>query len=79
MRERMKLVLSIFADQSCRHLVLGAYGCGVFRNDPIDIARWWKELLEEFFGGCFEIIVFAVLDRANGKCIGAFEREFREE
>ena len=79
MRERMKLVLSIFADQSCRHLVLGAYGCGVFRNDPIDIARWWKELLEEFFGGCFETIVFAVLDRANGKCIGAFEREFREE
>lgn len=77
MRERMKLILSIFARQNCKHLVLGAYGCGVFRNDPIDIARWWKELLEKYFYERFETVVFAVLDRSiNGKCIRAFEDEF---
>ena len=77
MRERMKLILSIFARQNCKHLVLGAYGCGVFRNEPIDIARWWKELLEKYFYERFETVVFAVLDRSiNGKCIRAFEDEF---
>ena len=45
MRRRMKLALSIFAEEGAKHLVLGAYGCGVFRNDPREIAKWWKELL----------------------------------
>lgn len=77
MRERMKLVLAIFAKQNCRHLVLGAYGCGVFRNAPADIARWWKELLQETFAEQFETVVFAVFDRSsNQKCIGAFEEMF---
>ncbi len=77
MKRRMKLSLAIFADQGCEHLVLGAYGCGVFRNDPEKIARWWKELLEENFAGVFRTVVFAVLDRsAAGKCIGAFQKIF---
>lgn len=29
MRRRMKLALGIFAEQKAKHLVLGAYGCGV--------------------------------------------------
>lgn len=62
MRERMKLALAIFASQNCRHLILGAYGCGVFRNDPKQIAQWWKELLTEDFPESFETVVFAVLD-----------------
>lgn len=90
MRERMKLVLAIFAKQNCRHLVLGAYGCGVFRNDSADIAQWWKELLREDFAGKFETVVFAVLDRSSnqkfirpfeerfGKIMGGFEEEFGE-
>lgn len=79
MRERMKLVLSIFTRQHDQHLVLGAYGCGVFRNDPMDIAYWWKELLQESFAGQFETVVFAVYDRSsNQKCIRAFEERFGE-
>lgn len=77
MRRRMKLSLTIFAKQNCGHLILGAYGCGVFRNDPEQIARWWKELLAEDFPGVFRSVVFAVLDRsAAGSCIGAFEKIF---
>lgn len=74
MRRRMKLALAIFAQQGAKHLVLGAYGCGVFRNDPNLIAAWWQELLEESMGGYFDSVFHAVLDRSkNGDCIKAFE------
>lgn len=77
MRHRMAMSLAVFAGQECDHLILGAYGCGVFRNDPVKIAGWWRELLEGEFAGAFETVVFAVLDRsAAGKCIGAFQRVF---
>lgn len=74
MRQRMKLALAIFAEQGAKHLVLGAYGCGVFRNDPHLVAVWWKELLEEGMGSYFDSVFHAVLDRSkNGECITAFE------
>lgn len=77
MKRRMKLSLAIFAEQKCRHLVLGAYGCGVFRNDPNKIAVWWKELLENFFQNEFESIVFAVMDCSSSQsCIRAFQKIF---
>lgn len=63
-----------FASQGATHLVLGAYGCGVFRNDPEKIAAWWQELLEEGLGDCFDSVFHAVLDRSkNQACIRAFE------
>lgn len=75
MRRRMKLALAIFARQGARNLVLGAYGCGVFRNDLKKIAAWWKELLEdEGMGQYFDFIFHAVLDQSkNRECIRAFE------
>lgn len=76
MKDRMRLSLAIFAAQRETHLILGAYGCGVFRNDPADVAGWWQELLEdEGYGRFFQEIVFAVLDR-SGKNIGEFETRF---
>lgn len=67
MKARMRLSLAIFAEQGATHLILGAYGCGVFRNDPVEVAEWWKQLLEaEGYGSFFEEIVFAVLDRSGG-------------
>ena len=73
MKRRMKLALAIFASRGCRNLILGAYGCGVFRNDPVKVAGWWKELLEQYFPGDFDTIVYAVLDRsATQACYRAF-------
>lgn len=78
MRERMHLALAIFADRGDRNLVLGAYGCGVFRNDPVKVAAWWEELLvKEGYGRFFERIVYAVLDSSKDrKCIRAFDSRF---
>lgn len=73
MRRRMKLALGIFAEQGAKHLVLGAYGCGVFRNDPRQVAAWWRELLEEGMGQYFDSVFHAVLDRSRDQsCIRAF-------
>lgn len=77
MKARMRLCLAIFADKGDKHLILGAYGCGVFRNDPVKVANWWRELLEEGYAYLFETIHFAVLDNAKDrKSISAFEAAF---
>lgn len=74
MRRRMKLILGIFAEKKAKHLVLGAYGCGVFRNDPGEVAIWWKELLEEGMGEYFDSVFHAVLDHSRSQeCIKAFQ------
>ena len=78
MRERMRLSLSLFAAFGARNLVLGAYGCGVFQNDPAEISRWWKELFREAkFQNRFESVLFAVLDSSkNQACWRAFQKQF---
>jgi uncharacterized protein (TIGR02452 family) len=47
-------------------LILGAWGCGVFGNDPALVARLFAEHLREggHFAGQFQRIVFAVYDRS---------------
>lgn len=62
---RSERVLEVAAAEGYRRLVLGAWGCGVFRNDPADVARSFRTLLTDGgrFAGRFERVVFAVLDR----------------
>ncbi|MEV0119671.1 TIGR02452 family protein [Streptomyces sp. NPDC050844] len=64
-----------------RRLVLGAWGCGVFQNDPVDVADAFRVQLDEGgrFHGAFEHIVFGVLDRTRGAVTrSAFERAFAD-
>ena len=62
MYERMKKILSLFAEKSCSTIVLGAWGCGVFRNCPRRIAKNWNQLLrDEKMQQYFEQIIFTVL------------------
>ena len=76
MKARMRLSLTIFANQKEIYLIFGAYGCGVFCNDPAEVAEWWRELLEdEGYGRFFAGIVFAVLD-SGGRNITPFEERF---
>ena len=60
---RAALVLAIARDQGHRQLLLGAWGCGVFGNDPHVVARAFKQWIESpVFAGVFDRIVFAVYD-----------------
>ncbi|MDD9380248.1 TIGR02452 family protein [Streptomyces sp. ZAF1911] len=60
---RAELVLEAAALHGYRGLVLGAWGCGVFQNDPAQVAEAFRGLLAGRFDGVFERVVFGVLDR----------------
>jgi hypothetical protein len=50
-----------------RHLVLGAFGCGAFGNQPDFIAQIYRSSIHELeFVGCFDSIAFAVTQRQLG-------------
>lgn len=76
---RAERVLETAAAAGYRRLVLGAWGCGVFRNDPAQVAEAFRALLADGgrFAGHFDEIVFAVLDRTPGRTtLGAFHEAF---
>jgi uncharacterized protein (TIGR02452 family) len=65
---RTAKVLTVFWASGLRCVVLGAWGCGVFRNSPEAVAAAFAEHLgpSGAFHARFERVVFAVLDRAPG-------------
>ncbi|NEA67696.1 TIGR02452 family protein [Streptomyces sp. SID12488] len=75
---RAERVLETAAAEGYRRLVLGAWGCGVFQNDPATVATTFRDLLVTGrFEGTFEKVVFAILDRTrNAATRSAFERTF---
>jgi hypothetical protein len=64
-KDKMRLCLRMAAAKGHTMLVLGAIGCGAFRNPPQEVADCWLEVLSEieFAGGWFKEIWFAVYDR----------------
>ena len=78
MRRRIQHVLSIAVAHNHTRLVLGAWGCGVFRNDPVAMAEWFVDELKHNprLVNAFDHVVFAVLDRGNWGRLEAFENAF---
>jgi microsomal dipeptidase-like Zn-dependent dipeptidase len=65
MAERVKRVFALAAAEGHRHLVLGAWGCGAFSNDP------------EAVQTLFEKGVLTINDWSPGRCfLGPFARRF---
>ncbi|MFJ6354315.1 TIGR02452 family protein [Streptomyces sp. NPDC092046] len=79
---RAERVLETAAAHGYRRLVLGAWGCGVFQNDPVDVAGAFKELItrDGRFAGHFDEIVFGILDRSRDRAtLDAFRRTFGQD
>lgn len=66
-KDKMRISLRVAALKGHRKLVLGALGCGAFKNPTSVVADCWLEVLQEseFAGGWWEDIVFAVLDKGS--------------
>lgn len=66
MKNRMRKVIELAAEQQNRVLVLGAFGCGVFGNDPNRVAQIQKELLvDEGLARHFDVIVNPIMSRGG--------------
>jgi uncharacterized protein (TIGR02452 family) len=67
LRRRAELVLCIARLHKIENLVLGAWGCGVFRNDPAMVAGILADLLNDpgRFKNAFNKVIFAVYDRTD--------------
>ncbi|MFD8522579.1 TIGR02452 family protein [Streptomyces capillispiralis] len=78
---RSERVLETAVAHGYRRLVLGAWGCGVFRNDPVQVAEAFRSHLAPGgrFSGAFDHVVFGVLDRTrDGAVRAAFARTFAD-
>ena len=76
---RAELVLLAAVVHGIENLVLGAWGCGVFQNDPRVVAAAFAGLLQPGckYSQCFERVVFAIFDSAGtGSNYNAFREEF---
>ncbi len=81
MHTRIRSVLAVARKHGHDAIVLGAWGCGVFGNDPCDIATWFADAIFEDsrFAGKFSRVVFGVLDFAEGApTFEAFRQVFGE-
>lgn len=74
---RASKVLALAAHIGCDHLVLGAWGCGVFANDPQMVAQVFATLLTEHgpYRARFATVSFSVRDGVEGQPV---LRAFRE-
>ena len=75
MKRRIEKVLAIAQAHQHETLVLGAWGCGVFQNDPVEIAQYFSEIIRNKFYNQFRKIVFAVYAK-NPKFITPFQKLF---
>lgn len=75
---RAAMVLAAAGHFQHRTLILGAWGCGVFKNNPHDVANIFANWLDHpRFLGLFDRIVMAVYDKSPGqKTLKAFEDRF---
>lgn len=77
LRKRIYRVLTIARTYGHSTLVLGAWGCGAFANDPHRTAIDFREALENDFSGAFSDVVFAIADWSpERKFLGPFRDVF---
>jgi uncharacterized protein (TIGR02452 family) len=77
LRSRIRRVLTIAAVFGYEALVLEAWGCGAFGNDPYRTAEDFCEAMETDFRGQFSDIVFAITDWSpERRFLGPFRDEF---
>ena len=57
---RAKHIFEVAIHHNIKVLVLGAFGCGAFKNDPAIVAKAYYDVLKEYYGVEFDRVEFAV-------------------
>ena len=78
-KDKIRLMVSLAAQNKVKNLVLGAWGCGVFNNDPTTMSQYFSEvLIGEGYSVDFDNIVFAIINDHNsvGNNFDIFNNQF---
>jgi len=65
MTQKISTMLYTPYQYGCKNLVLSAFGCGVFKNDPHFVASLFKKILDDGFASLYNKVVFAILNDRN--------------
>lgn len=77
MARRIERVLTIMHNEGHDSVVAGAWGCGVFGNDPIVVADHFADALNGPLKNRFDCVVFAIYDpRETSENLKAFRNRF---
>lgn len=77
LRGRIRRVLEVMAAYGYEAVILGAWGCGAFGNDPRTTALDFRDALLGPFRGAFREVVFAVTDWSpERRTLGPFRDAF---
>lgn len=66
---RSEYILALAASEGYGNLILGAWGCGVFQNDPKMVAETFSKHLKGAWAGRFQRVRFSVLDTSIDQLI----------
>lgn len=68
LKERIKMILDIAAKERVDTLILGAFGCGAFRQSPETVSKYFNYWLHFGIYGDFKKVIFAIpqsIDKTN--------------
>jgi uncharacterized protein (TIGR02452 family) len=80
MQTRMLRVLQVAVHYEAETLILGAWGCGINKNSPKEVAKAFNAaLLHPDMAGKFKEVVFAVPYEHTSPVYKYFEKQYPEE
>ena len=71
--KRARNILNVAVKNEDDYLILGAFGCGAFRNNPEIVAKAYKDVLQDYMY-CFKVIDFAIIDGKSSNNYEIFKR-----
>lgn len=80
-KDKIRLMLSLAIKNDVKNIILGAWGCGVFKNNPDTISTFFHEILiDENYQNHFDNIVFAIINDSNSTSnnLSIFEKKFQK-
>ena len=73
---RIERIFNIAMSNDADVLILGAFGCGVFENDPTTVAEAFQKVLDDY-EGCFREVLFPIFSQKGDENYRAFEKVIR--
>lgn len=76
--KRAKRIFEVAIKNNVGYLVLGAFGCGAFKNNPYIVARAWKDITNQY-KKYFNVIDYAIFcNQYNQENYIAFDKVFNK-